>query len=202
MNDIAATQRRTLAYWFTDGIPEMVGGAAMVVFGGLLLLATRTGLEWLALSSLGLLLVVGPISAMAVKSLKERVTHPRTGYVAYPAASAKSRGVAFVTAFATAGLLMVATRFSRGGIEPGVVATTGAAVAGAMAVRAYKMGLKRFYVIAVTALGAGMAASFYQGTMTGGVAMVILATGAVAIVTGAWTFAAYLRANRPPEGGA
>jgi hypothetical protein len=83
--------RRAAAYWFIDGLPEIVAGVGFVAFGG--------GAVWfgqahphswsvravfLALALISLLVVFAfdrPINLF----LKSRVTFPRTGYVRPPA---------------------------------------------------------------------------------------------------------------------
>jgi hypothetical protein len=82
--------RRAAAYWFIDGLPELVAGIGLVALGG--------GMVWfhqfhprswpvrVALLAVGLvsLLIVFSCHRAITLFLKSRVTFPRTGYVRPP----------------------------------------------------------------------------------------------------------------------
>jgi hypothetical protein len=82
MGDYSASPaRRAAAYWFIDGLQEIVSGAAMALCGGMGLALWSAGLSPL-FGFLGLLLLWKDRGV--VEFLKTRLTYPRTGYVRPP----------------------------------------------------------------------------------------------------------------------
>lgn len=81
--------RRAAAYWFVDGLPEIVNGVSLVLIAGM-------GLVWQAYAPNGswaklyfLVVAAGFVvlwwkGNAVVDSLKSRLTYPRTGYVPPP----------------------------------------------------------------------------------------------------------------------
>jgi uncharacterized membrane protein len=84
---VRSAQKRINAYWYEDGIPEMAGGAIILVIGLTLLAsdllpeALRGWLTGLGLPAISLAMAFGLRRVMQV--MKERITYPRTGYIAY-----------------------------------------------------------------------------------------------------------------------
>jgi hypothetical protein len=82
--------RRAAAYWFIDGLPELVAGTGLVAFGGGLMwfhqFHPRTWplrVAFLAFELISLLVVFTYHRSISL-FLKSRVTFPRTGYVRPP----------------------------------------------------------------------------------------------------------------------
>jgi len=81
--------RRAAAYWFSDGLPECIFGAAYLVWGVLgivwrLDLLVHWGRLPMLAGLLGFSLVLG-FDRKILEWLKVRLTYPRTGYVRPPA---------------------------------------------------------------------------------------------------------------------
>ena len=143
-----------------------------------------------------------PVSAKVVRWVKDRITHPRTGYVKYPERSGKRRGVGAAIALvmgvgiALAAVLLDNENFE-GTLGYAATAAAGGALAAALAVRAHKMSMTRFYLSALTVAG-GAAWSFAQGlSFIGALGVMWLALGCVSVITGTIALAAYLRKNTP-----
>ncbi|MGB7759484.1 MAG: hypothetical protein WBL61_06630 [Bryobacteraceae bacterium] len=84
----ASAGRRAASYWFVDGLPDIVLGMTLLLFGALglgLCMRMRKPTTWLDLYSIeaGLILVLWK-GRNVVDFLKSRVTYPRTGYVQPP----------------------------------------------------------------------------------------------------------------------
>jgi len=80
-------QQRARAYWFADGLNEIVGGAFAALLGMLILLQNYLqSAQADILSTLtDMFLLAGVVSIpLLLRWMKERVTYPRSGYVAYP----------------------------------------------------------------------------------------------------------------------
>jgi len=82
--------RRAAAYWFIDGLPEIVAGAGLVALGGGAVLFHQIEphswpfrVTFLVLAFVSLTVVFGLHRSISL-FLKSRVTFPRTGYVRPP----------------------------------------------------------------------------------------------------------------------
>ena len=82
-----AAQKRINAYWYEDGIPEMGGGAIILVIGATLLVSellpesTRAWFTGLGLPLISL--AVAYLFRRIMQVMKERITYPRTGYIVF-----------------------------------------------------------------------------------------------------------------------
>jgi hypothetical protein len=80
--------RRAATYWFVDGLPELLFGLMLIVFGGLAILWRVDGPEYwrrfdFAIFFAGIILY-GSLERRVLDFLKLRFTYPRTGYVQPP----------------------------------------------------------------------------------------------------------------------
>jgi hypothetical protein len=86
--DLKKVERRTIQYWYEDGIWEMAFGM-MVLFLGIYLLGyalISMKSLWLVLWSIGTLpvFIFGVrFVRRAVRLLKEKLTYPRAGFISY-----------------------------------------------------------------------------------------------------------------------
>lgn len=111
--DLDEIARRPQKYWTADGLPEVVMGALWMVWGiawlvGENLPRDQARVYWMIVP---LLLVVGGVAAIRViKSLKARITFPRTGYVEWKeptrAAQLATAAVAMIAAAILAGVVL------------------------------------------------------------------------------------------------
>jgi hypothetical protein len=94
MTNITATQintpgRRAAAYWYVDGLPEIVFGLLALGWSGFAIIAKfHPGNKWILLSTW--LLLYGLFTFLMYRDkkildfIKARITYPRTGYVQPP----------------------------------------------------------------------------------------------------------------------
>lgn len=86
---LTQAQQRARAYWFADGLNEIISGIFAALYGGLILLATRaesgTPQKDMLDTTANIFLLVGVfLIPVLLRWMKERSTYPRSGYVAYP----------------------------------------------------------------------------------------------------------------------
>jgi len=86
---LTQVQQHARAYWFADGLNEIVSGIFAALYGGLILLITRAESgappkDMLSTTADIFLLVGVFLTPVLLRWMKERGTYPRSGYVAYP----------------------------------------------------------------------------------------------------------------------
>ncbi len=200
MNDENEIERRTRRYWYENGFAEMGLGVLFGALGIVLALeasASAGAVRVAAVAALTLLVFLGTLAVRrAIKTSKERLTYPRTGYVAYRRNSSSNRTI-------LAALVIVGgTAISLGAsaATPGrILALQSLTLAAVLLVPAYRFGLRRFYVLAAVAVIAGGAAEVLGAGEISGSALLFGATGIVTLFSGAWTLRSYLGRSRPAD---
>lgn len=207
MDEITRTQRRTQAYWFVDGIAELVGGFILAVIGILLYFSTMSTEDTYSSIALMVMIVGFPLSAKAVRFVKDRVTHERTGYVRFPEASGRRRAIAaaigaLVAAVLAGHVVRTGDVTFEGTIGTVMLALLGLTLAGSLALRGYRLELPRFYISAVVvAVVCAIALLAGLGFIAGMGAMWI-GFGVASMLMGATVFAEYMTQNPATEPGA
>ena len=198
MEEIKRTQQRTRGYWFSDGITEIVGGIALALVGLPMFLSVRTGAEMLSTLALMAMILLFPASARVVRFLKDRITHPRTGYVKYAAPSLNRRMKSAVSALAIAVAMVVLALvwgdFSLDGVVGrALLWGTGGGVGIAFAVRAIQMRMPRFLLSAVVVFGGTAWLAVKGFGFIEGLGFLWMILGGASILTGLFALIAYLR---------
>ena len=201
MNDpLKLAEKQTLRYWYVDGLTELATGTLLVCLAllnlGLWLLGPSTAADWLQGAGQPLLIVAGALlGRMAINRLKEHLTYPRTGYIAYRSSPRHRRLLVTLAAAGLAGLFAVALVSLKAAwlaqFAPAILAAVLTAYLG------YSYGLKRFYVLAgFTALLSLPMTLLPLNDKS----MMVLFLGALALgwlASGAWTLRSYLSQTRP-----
>lgn len=199
---VEGAPRRAVGYWFDDGLAEIGGGLLFLTLAALFAVEglAPAGALPASFSALGLpLVILGGMLVVgwAVRTVKERLTYPRTGYVAYPRPGTGRRvlagvigaGVSFVL------VLLLAAR-------PSLQSALGALQAGALAIvflaLSLRTGLVRMAILGIVALGAGLEATVAGLQSSLGSALVFGAAGVAALLSGALILVHYLRTTAPP----
>jgi hypothetical protein len=112
LNDVA---RRPARYWNADGVPELTLGLMWIVWGAAWLIGMALPHRWpwnaYWLIVTPLLATSALLARRVIRGIKERVTFPRTGYVAWKQPEGSTRTLAaaaiVVAALALAALLLV-----------------------------------------------------------------------------------------------
>lgn len=192
--DIDKVVRQTYRYFYDDGLVELSIGLLFMAVGGVLLL-------WATIESpslLGLALAIGlPLVILGgtfflkygIRRLKEWLTYPRTGYVAYRQKQ-PSRGRWLVIA---AALLLAIAAF----IWPEALGQMQVMVGGLLGVilfyLGYRVGLWRFYLDGALAAILGFGLSIVGVNEVLGTALTFLGTGLALLIGGALTLILYLQ---------
>lgn len=204
MDEITRTQRRTQAYWYVDGIAELVGGFVLAVLGILLYASTLSANADFSTVALMVMIVGFPLSARAVRLVKDRITHERTGDVKFPEPSGRRRGIAVVVgALVAAGLAAYVSRSGDLAFE-GVIGTVmlvalGLTLTVGLAVRAYRLELPRFYISAAVVAVVSAVALLARLGFIAGMGAVWIGFGFASMLMGATVFAEYMTAHPEPE---
>ena len=182
--------RRTRRYWYDDGFLEIAQGVLFLVIAGLLWVQglTSAGSFWFQILSIGVVLtaIVGTIvTHNFVATLKQRVTFPRTGYVAFQRETNRNRyWIVGATALAVAIVIIAGGRWLDN--LPLVAALV---LAAAFVTMGGRLGALRFYIPAALAvvLGAGVAmAGLSEGpalaVILGGMGLAEIIIGSVVLL--------------------
>ena len=203
---IEIAPRRAARYWYEDGLAEIGVGLLF------LLVAAWFAVEGLApagslppwFSALGLpVIVLGGMFAfgLLVRVIKQRLTYPRTGYVAYPRTPPLRRWLAGVIGGAIS-FLLVLFLAARPDWMTALPALQGAAIAAILLLLSVRSGVLRLAVEGLLALGAGLIVSLASVGTSIGAALVFGTTGVASLISGIFVLAHYLRTTSPPAAGA
>ncbi|NLE77768.1 MAG: hypothetical protein GX605_13590 [Chloroflexi bacterium] len=201
--DVEQITTRTYRYWYDDGLVEGSVGIVFLLLG--LLLASVAllpeGSPWRALPALGfpLVLIGGGLALnKAVRTAKERIIYPRTGYVAYHRSPKRHRplrvAVGAVTGALVGGLLV---------LQPATLnwlpLMEGVIIGAWFFWLGHKVMVGRFQTLGVIALGIGALASLMRLDDEWGMGAFFIGFGLALILSGALAFLSYLRHSQPLE---
>jgi hypothetical protein len=198
LQDAAARTRR---YWFVDGLNEMVGGGTILVIAALNYFLDQVSQQpWARLATVAFfVLVVGTLvgARWLIVLLKERITYPRTGYVAYRTQSAPQRRRRSLIIGVAAGLLGAASAMAGMILQANVFYIgVGLLVALVTLYKGGQYGLVRFYILAGVAVLLGWLIGVLNLAME---AALLVFLGGLAfswMIAGAITLARYLHGTR------
>lgn len=202
-NNLTRPQR----YWYVDGLAEMAGGVVIFLLG---LTYAIGGLLPKGLFR-GLLIGIGqPVIILCstwavrrvVSDLKERVTYPRTGYVQYHQARGSRRWSRLIfVGFLAMTISFAVTLLGRGLPEQVWPAFTGLMLGLAIAYLGARVGLKRFYTVAIFSALLGAAIYWLNPPYPWPYALLFGLEGLAWILCGALVLRYYLRSTRPLAAG-
>ena len=199
-NKIDKVVKQTYRYFYEDGLVEMAIGLLFIAVG-LVLLAWQ-GSDY---SPLVTIIVVVGLPAVViggaylikrlVREMKQRITYPRTGYVAYREGE-PTKGRWFVPLAALA--LLIASFFLPEAFM-NMSAMVGALLAVVMIFMGYRVGLWRFYAVGIIALVSGVALAWLGVVEIIAVSLTFAIAGTALLLAGGFTFASYLRHHPKPH---
>ena len=145
-----------------------------------------------------LLISGGLLSRRMVAAGKDRLTYPRTGYVAYRKPKRSLGWRAGILAMFVALMFVIVARRVELALS-WLLLIEGLVIAAGMAYPAYKFGLLRFYGLACLSVLAalGAAAATHDADLGNAIYFGVVAVGL--LVSGGLTLVGYLRQTRPPE---
>lgn len=204
---IKSTVVRTRQYWYIDGFNEMLVGLVFMLLGAI------NFIGGLYAPSMGSAVLVGigyPLVMLAwifagrvwVRSLKEKITYPRTGYVKYIQPQRSSRVKRMVTASFVAIAVSIITMVVIRGLDPfWVVLGTGLMIAAFIGYLAVQVPLNRFFVLAIWVAAVSIASAFIPVSENLQMGFLLTGSGLGWLVSGVLTLLSYLKNTRPTEPG-
>jgi len=206
--DLDALMRKTKTYWYEDGLVELLGGLFFISICAWLLFDWSTPYDapykWIFAPGLVAVVFVWLGAARRIVDwLKQRITYPRTGYVAYQRPGHRSRLPRAIMGGVIGGAMaiaIVASLHYRQEIVRAIPILLGGGVAVLLARLGAELGLARFYTLAGWSLAAGIFLAWLTGDMALAIALFYGLLGAAFAVAGAITLVRYLRAS-PAEAG-
>ena len=206
--DLDEKQLRAKQYWYIDGTYEFnMAGIFLLLTLYFLALAKYEGTKFGAFLSVIIVLVfLGGMFGVSwlIRQLKNRVTFPRTGYVAYQREKKGKRKKRLVWVAGFSGTLSVLIIMAINNVStplnwiPGMV---GLAMAIASSIFGVRMRIMRFYWIAALSVVIGTAIMFVSADMNMGLALYYGIMGVALLVIGGFVLSTYLRSTTPPEEG-
>jgi len=189
--------QRAQQYWLTDGIAELVMGGFFVLlgvyFGGQAILPEDSFLASMWTPAMLLVIVGGSIGARAfIRTLKERLTYPRTGYVAYHRPDKKRRWITLLFAMGMA-MLVSALFASAPAALAWIPGVSGLMFGAFWLFYAHRRGVARFYALAALSAVAGSAISFSGLDEVRGLPLFYVVMGLAFLVSGSFALRSYLR---------
>lgn len=199
-NTIDSTIQRTKRYWYIDGLTEISFGFLCLLLGIYFYLQATLPHDSLLYQSLTVSLVLiivggGALGSWAVRTLKTRLTYPRTGFVAYPSRPGFQRWLLGGIAFLVATLFtLLLTRLPDDLAWPALI--SGVVIGAVWLYMGVRLGLIRFHLLAAFSLLAGflLAVSGLDESlsMAGYYSLIALAM----ILSGGITLTVYLHSTR------
>ncbi len=193
-------QRRTVQYWFEDGLAELVIGGSFFLMGlSFALIGAVARPRLLTLLPPALMLGFVLAGPRLIKKGKERLVYPRTGYVSFARPPRRRRFLAPVVGLVTASLF-IALVGRRPSLEVWVPAILGLIMAGAFLRMNRSAQLDRLSFLAGVSALTGLAISLRgdSGNLAGGIYFAII--GLIMTTGGAFALRRYLRLAPKPEG--
>jgi len=190
-------------YWYTDGIVELVMGGFFVLMGayfGAQALLPQDSFVGSMLAPALLLMVVGGgfLGRRLIGKLKERLTYPRTGYVAYKQPDRKRRRVTALVALGM-GMLISALIASSPASQRWIPAFSGLLIGVFWLIYAHRLGLARLYALAAVSTVCGVAITLAGFSEQIGLPLYYLILGLILLFSGGWTLWSYLRRTSGTE---
>lgn len=191
--------KRTYRYFYDDGLAELAVGLLFTLLGLVLFGWNSLGsTQWVTLAVVAatvLLVLTAPfLVTRAVRAVKARLTYPRTGYVAYrPGEPSVARWLLMAAAVTLIVIAWVVPELNQMSFAVGVFL---ALILGLMG---YRVGLRRFYLVAIAAEMTGTLAAALDVGEVIGTAVTFAVTGLLLLLSGGVTLLLYLRQHPRPD---
>lgn len=201
MNNLDKITLRSKQYWFDDGLVELLVGGLFAILAGFFWwqMATNAGglVMGIAMAiAMPLIILVGAFGmGWLLRTLKERLIYPRTGYVTYARPQKNQRrrsrllGLFFGLFFAT-----LITQFR---LEAWLPVLMGSALGLYFFVLGYRMALLRFQLLAIWSIAAGVMLVYLETAALAASALILLLVAAALIFSGTVNLLRYLANTRP-----
>lgn len=203
MDDLQISKKRSISYWFVDGISE-IGTGSVIAFMGclfLLLAVLPHGSKWNLVIAYGQpVFIVGAFYLVSkiVRAFKDRVTFPRTGFVSYIRPKINKRIQRGVMAGSISAAVSILTMLISGKLDQRFVPLfISALLAIAFILFGFYYGVKRFYILTAIILLTGVVLFILNLPDPLDSAWLFLSAGGGMICSGLITMIHYLRTTHP-----
>ncbi len=201
------TLNRAYAHWLKDGIFEIGFGILLAGTGALRAIIHFAGQKtpayyWLSAGLFVFMFVVAWGGKRFGETLKERITYPRTGFMAFKPRTYNYKSILALLILAgvlggTLGVLSTQSNQQEiGGIVPITQGVVGAMI---FAYAAIRVELKRLCYLAVFSLGIGLVIGTLGVGVVLGLSFFYLSIGLIMIVTGCVALVQFLRSHEPVD---
>jgi hypothetical protein len=200
-------KKDTIRYWFEDGLSDIVIGSLFFIVGGLTVLQGLLEPGSALTGFYGMLIFVvilagTPLSRRLIRTLKERFTYPRTGYIAYKAPSSLQRIVSLILAIIFSIivlLLVIASSLSQITWLPTIL---GIMLAAILSLIGYRNAVIRYQLMAVGVAGIGFLLSLFNAVEWLSIGIMLSSCGLALMLSGLITLFRYLHNTQPDHGAA
>ncbi len=198
---IKNTIERTRQYWYIDGFSEILVGAIFVILGLLnsATLVIRPSIGSAVIVGIGYpLVILGGIlfGNKWVKSMKEKVTYPRTGYVKYIQPERPSRKARMIKALIIAFMVSIVVNVIISRLDPfWLVFGTGLMIAAFTVYMGVQIPLNRFHILAAWIVVVSIIAARLPVSDEIQMGLLLAGTGLGWLVAGSTSLITYLRKN-------
>jgi len=201
------TLNRAYAHWIQDGLFEIGLGILFAGVGTLRAIIHFAGEKsaayyWLSGGLLVFMIGCGWGFSRIGKSLKARITYPRTGYTAFKPYTYNYKSILALLIFAgiLGGMLgILSTQPNQQGVGIIVPITLGIVGALAFTIAAQRVGVKRFYYLAAFSVGIGLVIGAFGVGVVLGLSFFYLSIGLAMVVSGCVALAQFLRSHEPVD---
>lgn len=205
MDEIRSAQRRAQRHRFADGIGELVTGSALMLAGSGFLIGDLFDSDTLRIVSLVVAFSLVPLGVWMTRSLKERITYPRTGYTRPP----RPRLTYLQRLSLNMLLVFLVLPFVHEYVGPSLDADTMtgrvvflgwiAVMVAPLAIMGVRFRLHRLLWVVGVALGTGGTSILLRIPGDAMIGVLFATGGATAVLTGAWALRSYLRQHPRTE---
>jgi hypothetical protein len=192
--DLMGIQQKTLRYWFEDGLSEIVIGSLFFIVGAItllqgLLMPGSNLYRFLGLLTF-LVITAGTLSSRwLIRILKERLTYPRTGYVAYKPPTTIQRTVSLISGIVITIIILLLVILSSQMSIRWIPLILGFMMAGFLFVTGLRTGLLKYQFMAIGFVVIGLLLSFLNiqewlsiGIMLSSLGLMFLLSGLIALI--------------------
>jgi hypothetical protein len=202
---LPTAQKRAIQYWYVDGTFEFSFGGLCLILSAYFYTNYLLAESWIAnlLTALFILVIIGGgyLVNRLVLTMKERLTFPRTGYIAFsrPAGS-KRWGRALLVGLVAAALsgVLAFLLMNHPLTFDWATAATGLVFSAVVVYLGLRSELARFFLEAALSLALGLALGFVNLPKDLGLTSFYGLLGLLLLLFGAFNLWQYLRANPAP----
>jgi len=203
MDDLQISKKRSISYWFIDGIAEIGTGSVIAFMGCLFLLMSvlPQGSKWSLVIAYGqpvFIVAAFYLASKIVSLFKKQITFPRTGFVSYMRPKINKRIQRGVMTGSIAAAVSILTILISGKLDQRFVPLfISALLAIVFILFGFYYGVKRFYILTATILLTGILLFMLNLPDPLDSAWLFISAGGGMMLLGLITMIHYLRTTHP-----